>query len=157
MGTLAHDRQGRRIGGQCFELAQQTKVGNGRATAKEVVVQADMAFEQVQAAGIGCLDNRRVLRSTAHERHAFDLALGKTPGRGGARVSFLVGEKVIGDPERGVLNVSVIGPAVMKHGFGQPFVSKVFNEVSEEGTAGRVRNDRPLAWMALLQLLDNRR
>ena len=55
----------------------------------------------------------------------------------GARCSFLIGEEVIGDPQRGVLNVSVIGPAVMKHGFGQPFVSKVFNEVGEEGTVCR--------------------
>ncbi len=55
----------------------------------------------------------------------------------GACCSFLSGEEIIGDPQRGVLNVSVIGPAVMKHGFGQPFVSKVFNEGGEEGTAGR--------------------
>ena len=129
---------------------------DGRA-AKEVVVETDVSFEQVQGTGIACLDNGRVLRGAAHERHAFDLTLGKALCRYGARVSLLIGEEVIRDPERGVLNIRVIGPAVMKHGLGQPLVGKVFDEISEEGPAGRIGDDRPLARMALLQLLYNRR
>ena len=154
---FAHDPHRRRIGRQRFQLSEQAEVGQCRSRAEEIVVQADMALEEVEQSQVARLDDRRVLRRASDQCHPTDLPLGEAVGGRLALYSAVIGKGVVGDPMPGIGDVGCKGPAVMEHDLGAPFVRHVLDQVAEEGVPGIVRDDGALAWMPTLQVVGDGR
>ena len=104
-----------------------------------------MRFEQREDAPRALLDDGRVLRRAADNRHAPDLTRAEHRRRIEDRCAPAPLQPVEGEPFAHLLLVALAEPAIVEHRLGAPLVREILQQVREEGRGRIVGHDGALA------------
>jgi hypothetical protein len=126
--------------GELGELAVDREVPRAGASPEQERLAREMSLERLQEPAVARLDDRSGHGVRAHNAQAADLALADGPGD---LSQGLVGNGVVapgGQDDRGFVDVVLVGPAVVEHGLGQPFVGVILDQLVDKGEARIVRD-----------------
>jgi len=151
----AHHRLRGGIGAELRELAEDAELREARPRAEQAEAVYDMALQRGKDRAGTSLDQRKVLRRAADQRHPPDLAGAEHFGEFLALLQPAALGRIEGQPAAHLHLVDLLQPAIAEHRLGQPFVGEVFEQVGDEGLGPIRRHDAALG-MARFEVIDQR-
>ena len=115
-----------------LELAVQREVAASRPVAEEEVVGTEVALQHVEQSAVRGFEDRLVLVGRADHRSPPDLAVDDVVVHPPERVVVGLHVLIEGQQPAGLLDVGLVGPAVVVHQLGHPLVGEVLDQSVDE-------------------------